>query len=125
MEFKDLVGQQILNGFDRETITVRGEDAEVCYLDLGGTVYRVSEDPDDGYRSSADGPKIVTDHVMVNRFRYSVMVTAEHRDKDRWGASDVLVLRSQRTNEVVLEIGTDNIDDYYPSYVCNWSPEYL
>lgn len=27
------------------------------------------------------------------------------------------------TGAVILEVGTDNIDDYYPAYVCNFSAE--
>ncbi len=38
---------------------------------------------------------------------------------------DVLQLLDAVTNEVVLEIGTDDFNDYYPCCVMNWYPEKL
>ena len=34
-----------------------------------------------------------------------------------------LELLDCKTGKTVLEVGTENTDDYYPCFVANWSPE--
>jgi len=40
-----------------------------------------------------------------------------------YGENDTLEFINSKNGEVVLEVGTDNSDDYYPCFVANFYPE--
>lgn len=130
-ELKDLVGLHMLDAVDFETISVPEwegadtfEDASTCRFRLGGVVWAAVEDPSDGYRSSMRELRLLNDAPMVNAFP-PVQVLAVHRAKRGWDAADVLELIDTKTGQTVLEVGTDNTDDYYPSFVADFRPEAL
>lgn len=121
MELKDLVGEHILDGVDFSNEKVKTwrdefEDCQVCRFRLDGTVYSAVEDPDDGYRSSMNELTVDEAADIKNQFP-ACRVLGRHR------TNDVLELIDVATGKVVLEVGTDNTDDYYPSYVASFHPE--
>lgn len=129
LELKDLIGLAYLDAVDFETTQLPAyegaddmEDCNVCRFRLNGTVYVVIEDPSDGYRSSMREIKVAPKAEMVNVFP-PVQVLAIHRDRSRYDAADILALYDVTTAKPVLEVGTDNSDDYYPSFVANFQPE--
>ncbi len=127
MELKDLVGEHVLDAVDFETEKVgdKGyeEDSEVMRFRLDGVVYVAQEDPSDGYRSSMRDLLVVPDARMTNVFK-SIRVVGSHRNSGEYGGEDdVLELRDLVTGEIVLEVGTHNTDDYYPSFVANFNPK--
>ena len=122
MELKDLVGEHILDAvdFSDEQINVRGErymSCQVMRFRLDGKVYMVIEDPDDGYRSSMK-EITVGDWPMSNVFpgHHVLGIYDEKR-------AYMLKLIDMITRKVVIEIGTDYTDDYYPSFVANFNPK--
>lgn len=134
MELKDLVGPHELTGVDLSNGQVKGwygddyEDATTLSFRLDGVTYTAIEDPDDGYRSSMR-EIAVTDHALENTFP-GVAVVGRYRDRrnafgDDNEPCDILELVSADTGEVVLEVGTENAEDYYPSFVACWTPENL
>lgn len=123
LEPKHLAGKRRFSGIDRETITINGDDAEVVTFILDGITCQIQEDPSDGYRSSA-GPITVVEDKVKNTFA-AVEVMATHRSGGRNETDDILELRRVKDAAIILEIGTSNLDDYYPSYVCNYTPEFL
>lgn len=42
------------------------------------------------------------------------------KDNDTYSVNDTIQFIDVVTGKVVLEIGTDNTDDYYPYCVMNW-----
>lgn len=121
-DFKLLVGKKKLSGVDVTSQSVNGEDVTSVVFILDKVKYKVIEDLNDGYRSSACSPEIVRDKVK-NSFP-SVDVLCRHKTKGyNIGEDDILELLSLKTGQTILEIGTHNIDDYYPSFVCNFSAE--
>lgn len=53
-----------------------------------------------------------------------VRVVGRHRTVDEYGeSSDVLELIDVGTGKTVVEVGTENDNDYYPSFVANFRPE--
>jgi hypothetical protein len=127
MEIKDLVGKHKLDGVDfySEEIESYGpyEDSEVCRFRLDGTVYAAVEDPDDGYRSHLRELKVLESNEMDNTFP-AIEVVGRHRtDGGKWRNDDVLELIDVNTGQVVLEIGTENYDDWYPYFVANFDPK--
>lgn len=100
------------------------ETANVMYVLLNGLVYEFKEDPSDGYRSHCDdagpverpkGAKFSLEHAPIKLFaRYGTLVS-----RDKYSSREFEGLRlfkSKNDEKCVAEFGTDNADDYYPSY---------
>jgi len=125
IELSSLVGSHLLSGFERtsEEHTIYGhiENIEIVRFVLDGVAYEAAEDPSDGYRSEMDYIGPYSGAVLPFA---PVAVVCRHRTKgEHYGQDDVLEVIHAVTGETILEIGTSNIDDYYPSWVANWSPE--
>lgn len=112
MELKDLIGEHELSGCDMETVG----DATAIVFTLSGTNYRAEEDEQDGYRSSLKDIAMVSDPPK-NTF-LPVKVVGRMTDD-----GEILELVDAATGKTVLEVGTSNADDYYPSFVANFTPE--
>lgn len=130
VEFSELVGKHMLSGVDRlsgdlpsQWSTSGSYYGESISFTLDGITYTAREDDSDGYRSSMRD-LLVTQGPVQNRFEPEEVVGVL-RDRCDYGSADVLQFVSTATGKVVLEVGTDNNDDYYPSFVAAWSPENL
>jgi hypothetical protein len=88
---------------------------------LDGVIYIASEDPSDGYRSCLDRVIVSPSAEMTNTFP-PIRVLARKKEPGSC-SDDTLELVDLVTGKVVMEVGTDNTDDYYPSFVSNFSPE--
>lgn len=53
------------------------------------------------------------------------MVYGAMRQKDSFHEHDVIQFYDVVTNKIVLELGTESVDDYYPCCVMSWHPENL
>jgi hypothetical protein len=113
MELKDLEGTHTLDAVE---FSISG-GSQIIYFRLDGQVFAVTEDEDDGYRSAMEDIQIV-DREMSNTFE-PVVVWGKHINK----CADILELIDIITERVVLEVGTDESDDYYPQFVANFRPE--
>lgn len=128
MELKDLVGKHILDAVDFTTgkVSTYGdefEDAQLCRFRLDGNIYVAIEDPSDGYRSYLGELKIDTENKMFNIFP-PISVIGHHRTIGSYGnKDDILELIDETTGKIVLEIGTADIDDYYPGFIASFHPE--
>lgn len=128
---ESLVGEHALSGVDFETARVpvwtgsdMFEDAQTCRFCLDGITYVAIENPDDGYRSSLRSIGITGD--TVRNSWPPVRVLASMRTRGRYsGSSEVLELRDVVTGKIVLSVGTEDVDDYYPGFVAEFSPENL
>ena len=129
MELKELVGLKTLTGVSNSNEPLDngwGEnetyDAQTFTFILDGITYTASEDNNDGYRS-AMGELFVDKFKCKNTFE-PVQVLCVHKDKSNYGYdnADILVLYGMN-GKVILEVGTDNSDDYYPSFVSVFYPE--
>ena len=81
---------------------------------IGDLTFEAIEDEDDGYRSMMSSLCIV-DNIRPT-FSEEVTIGTEY--------GHTLVLTTNDDN-VVLRVGTDDYDDYYPMFVFNWNPQYL
>lgn len=98
--------------------------------------YTAIEDPDDGYRSSLDYIT-ASDFEVDNRFSpVKVKCSYKSIDKSFWSdesnlnvsllqAVDKILFYDIDTNKLILEVGTDNTDDYYPCFVGDFYIENL
>ena len=127
MELSDLVGMHELSGVDTTTEevveTYRTETVDVVRFVLDGKTYKATEDPDDGYRSYLKDIT-VCDEAVANNFPPQ-KVLGKMKDNSPHRSCDVIQFVDVVTGKVVLEVGTDNSDDYYPWCVLSWQPENL
>lgn len=128
MELKDLIGLHKLSGVtnDMKKFTQTWDkdetyDAEALTFILDGVAYTALEDHNDGYRSSMQDLKI-NEYECLNKFD-AVDVFCIHYDKRGYNHCDILDIYDLKTAKVILSIGTDNSDDYYPSFVAYFQPE--
>ena len=105
----------------------RDQDSGTMAFILDGVTYVAVEDPSDGYRSMLESLE-TTEESVTNTFPPVPVVTTYVSDGNWDGSwdgtgykykdsSDVLTIRHAGTNGLILAVGTDNDDDYYPSCV--------
>ncbi|MET4529122.1 hypothetical protein [Bradyrhizobium sp. JR18.2] len=127
IEMESLVGEHVLDACDLFADDIKaswGDSFEHCELirfRLDGKVYTGIESPDDGYRSSLRG-LYVSDDAMKNVFP-PVRVLAKMKGAETYQTNDTLQLIDMVTGKIVLEVGTDNTDDYYPWFVGCFFPD--
>ncbi len=120
ISLSDLVGTHLLKGVDEPAV---GEHklADWIRFQLDDQAYYAEEDPSDDYRSYLDRIE-ETDAKVTNTFR-GVRVVGRMAQPSH--NQTILELVHARTEKVILRVGTDNVDDYYPSWVAQWWPEHL
>lgn len=123
MKLENLCGEHWLSGLEFGTAEVESyfndiEETEAIRFTVDNHNYLVLEDPDDGYRSYCsdifevdESPKFTFPGVRV----YCYM--GEETE------SEILIMRDIMTNKVILKIGTDTGDSYYPCCIFDWRPE--
>ena len=122
LELKSLVGFHKLSAVDMiDASKVFGKKFEASNgiaFTLDGVTYLAVEDPDDGYRSYL-GFLVVLEEELVNQFP-PIDVLCSMKEGD----NDVLQMRCGNSN-IVLEVGTEDVGHYYPSFIGAWLPEML
>ena len=79
---------------------------------LGRMIFEVIEDEDDGYRSSLDKVNILTTSAPLGQKLAEIEIKKIDDAEKR-----VFHLCDTEDNDIWLEFGTDNWDDYYPCYL--------
>jgi hypothetical protein len=129
IKLKSLVGKHKLSGVDFENESVKlyeWSDLEYCQVVrfcLDGKTYMAVQDPSDGYRSCMKHCLVVPE-MPKNKFE-EVEVYGVMKGKGKYNENDVIQFYDTITNKIILEIGTSNANDYYPSWVAKWYPENL
>ena len=119
MELKDLVGNKKLDAVDFTSIEGFYGNCNIIKFRLDGIVYYAMEDESDGHRSSMKYITVLDSDDVKNIFpAIDVICTYD----DRYD-SDLLGIYDAETLELVLEVGTNNDDEYYSSFVASISPE--
>lgn len=131
MEIKELAGFSVLSAVDRLSGTHKRyeddeypEPCEILRVVLGGRAIEVRENPGDGYRSNHIGPRR-TRAKIKNRFADVPVFCLHQTSGQSYGDDDILVVYASATGKELLRFGTSNVDDYYPSWVCNFDAEAL
>lgn len=127
VELKDLVGLRKLSGVSFDTIEPdKAEDgwhqddaANSCTFILDGKAYQAIEDPSDGYRSTMRVLRKVSVKDVKNRFEPVTVLCRLQTERPFGGSCDLLEMLETVKGKAVLTVGTDNNDDYYPSFVAN------
>lgn len=132
MELKDLVGRHLLSGLDSVQEEVENgyggynDTVNVIRFVLDGITYKAIEDPDDGWRSYLGELNVSTEPVRFQFPPQEVECRMRPDTDGDWPESgNVLQMFDVFTNKIVLEIGTDTSDDYYPCCILHWYPQNL
>jgi hypothetical protein len=137
VSLEDLCGQRMLSGRGEmvlESAETSNDNAFVVVLRLDDELYWFQEDPGDGYRSSLEVIKKLhgwpndmppSAFVAFDPVMCSLRIRRESADPelDSTRRDEVLYGVDERTGLVLFEVGTENTNDYYPSFVHQWSPE--
>ena len=119
MELKYLVGTKKLDAVELQSMEGVYGNYNLIKFRLDGIVYCAMEEEDDGYRSSMGYITVLDSDDVKNIFpAIDVICTYD----DRYD-SDLLGIYDAETRELVLEVGTDNADDYYPCFAARFFPE--
>lgn len=124
MELQELVGLHKLSGVDMSNEKIKEEwgdsfeDCQVINFILDKKTYTAIEDPSDGYRSSMREIKL-SKVVIKNVFKPVKVMGVMRQDT----SDDVIDFFDVKTGKVVLSVGTENLDDYYPGFVAFFNPE--
>lgn len=132
MILQDLVGLNWLSGVEYDHWET---DRSAIYFRLNGITYVAMEDDNDGYRSAMEEIKIAD--PIIYEISEAVIRTESKQIKNRfepvqvmcvmrldWRDSyDILDCYDVITGKLVLSVGTDSTDDYYPSFVSSFYPE--
>jgi len=130
VELNSLIGKHFLTGVDYSTESIKQYewddsmvDCQVIRFILDGKTYTATEDPSDGYRSCLKSIFVTKDKIK-NKFA-KVMVMGIMKPPSNYNNNDTIQFYDVETGKVVLEVGTDNHDDYYPSFVGVFYPDNL
>ncbi len=131
-------GLHYLSGIDEVIIPADleydpyAEDKDAIALIIDGKHYISYTDPYDGYRSYGCFYETnFGDYKILNRFSPQAVIAEydswNYDDEDNYYhcEGDILILRDAVTKEIVLKVGTDHSDSYYPYAIFEWHPENL
>lgn len=118
------LGDHILEGCcDTSLDLAEDETANAMVFRIDGQNYLAVESRDDDYRSMLrDVYKVGEDFPLENKFEACHVVGRwkESNGTEKWGGwTDVIELVDAKTGEVVIELGTESWDEFYP--VCRMS----
>lgn len=89
---------------------------------LNDMIFEILEDPNDGYRSYLGAVRIADSDSQYIFFRRSLAkIRIEAIDDGEIFMGYYLV--DVKDNHVWCRIGTSYVDDYYPSFTCEYSPK--
>jgi hypothetical protein len=90
---------------------------------LNGRNYAIWENPDDGYRSYCEMEE--TDQPCSNTFPPQEVFVELYDCECNYERNQGIMIRNIDDASLILKLGTDNYDDYYPTAVMEWHPENL
>jgi len=129
---ESLVGKHKLSGVDRlidEDLAAQLGPANAFRFVLDGKTYIAVEDPEDGWRSAMK-ELYISDDPVTNQFspievEATLVVGRRLQDwlgRDMGNEHQILQLRDVMTGKLILEVGTVDVNDWYPQFVAWFDP---
>lgn len=121
-----LVGLHSLTGVEMTQTKVQKYDGEWEDVDsitfrLDGKTYTAVEDPSDGYRSCMKNIILEKKQRIANKFQAVKVMAIKKRGN--YHEHETLEFIDVINGKTILEVGTDNFDDYYPTFVARFIPQ--
>lgn len=125
MKLEDLIGMHSFSGIDFGDEKYKDwsgmeDDRQYVVFIIDGKSILASENPDDGYRSMCNELEL-TDRDVKNTFPPQ-RVFCKMKDGGYYNHS-VLELYNPDTAQLIMAIGTENYDDYYPCFHFEYLPQ--
>lgn len=121
-----LLGRKMLTTISTSILNPKlgsGDDDEAVAIELDGETFLFLEDGNDGYRSSLGFIFHSPGGFYASTYpRRLVDITFVTEGDDYTSPAEVFEFRDVETGKLALAIGTSNIDDYYPSFICRYDP---
>lgn len=117
----DLVGEHLFSGIDVSEEKYEGQSCEVINFILDDITYKVIENPSDGWRSYLGDIKISNEKIL-NTFPPQKVIIKKKKS-DKYQTNNTIQFFDAINKKLILEIGTDNADDWYPYCVMEYHPE--
>ena len=117
-------GWHELSGFCDSTVrdSYNDEDVNALIICIDGKNYLCYEDPDDGYRSHSEFKE--TEQECTNTFPPQRVMIKKYDEENNYDKNHGIKIYSPDF-ELILHVGTQNYDDWYPMAVWEWHPENL
>lgn len=93
-------------------------DINGAFFRINKKTFLITEDPSDGYRSSLD-----TISNMPHSFENVFQPVSVYLRKGEGYESEIIKMINVENDLVIFEFGTNTYDNWYPYFVCNFSPE--
>lgn len=125
MTWDELCGERTLMAITMDVHHPFDSTANGVALDLDDLTVLVFENPEDGYRSCSAAPLVAKGSLyefgcQPNYIRAPVLI--RRWTKSEHGAADGLEFIDRRNGKTILLLGTDESDNFYPQYTCDWRP---
>jgi hypothetical protein len=122
------MARQHFHNLDGSVLDYYGADTADNTFNVDGIVFKVLEDPSDGYRSMLGAIDYTEKHTSIFFKRPISRVRIETYDstsEEAWhaGMNQGYRLVDVGDGHVWLEFGTDNYDDYYPMFIFRHIPK--
>ena len=117
-----------LTGVDTSTVTIWDEEVNSILVEVDGVIYEAYVNPDDGYRSWGafyESKKTIRNHFPPQELDYELFEIDEYEDEECLWKTKRTIHEFTYNGNVVLRIGTDHSDSYYPYAIFSWHPENL
>lgn len=123
-------GRHMLSGVGDTTIeNYRGyEDTEVTLFCIDGETWGMYIDPDDGYRSYSSVLLYPEERCQTMFEPQPVDISFNHTEFSEYDGGtmyirDIMTIKDAINGKVIVEIGTDSYDSYYPTGFFHYYPE--
>lgn len=130
VKLKDLAGDHTLSGVELGQALREGwagkENCNYVKFTVDGTHYQAFEDPSDGYRSYCDDLETVSEpcRTPLPDIEVEIKYVDACRIDDFWTRDcDIIQFIDKANKQVILEVGTENVGDWYPSCIFHYYPE--
>ena len=90
---------------------------------LNDMTFEILEDPNDGYRSFLGGARIADKDSRYTFFRKPIATIRIESVEDMQETFEGYYFIDTEDNHLWCRIGTSLTDDYYPSFVCSYTPK--
>jgi hypothetical protein len=123
VQLESLIGEHELSGVDFESVL--DAPANSIRFVLDGIIYVATEDENDGYRSSMGSLSVVPEGKPVTNTFPPTRVVVRHVTEGEHETNDYLEFIEISNGQVILQVGTENVSDYYPGFVNHFYPDRL
>lgn len=118
VEMEKLAGMHKLSGVGYEWTGREDEYYAGGWFVIDGIKYTAIVDPGDGYRSCMD--KLIKSEAEKKDVLFEPV---DVMCRIRGGDDDIIDVIDGENGEIILSVGTENVKDYYPCFIFEYTPE--